>query len=346
MGRVGESLMATAEVMASASRESVASGAVAASLSSITQPLRVFFQERADVRALITRLTPPCTTQSIPLEIGLFTDLKTLGFSSIRELGEATIAYHFLPREILNLTQLEELFLDNHTFHDFPSELAGLPHLLRLSLSNNLLTHIPEGEKFPVLNELDLSDNKFSEFPMQVVVRMPQLRTLNLAYNHLEAIPSEIGNLVLLEELNLSGNPLSTLPGGLVRCEALRVLNLGTEPIERLSPELMNLHLEELTIYGMEIPAHLIPTILRIVSLPPHSSEREVLFALDELNVMASADVRQQLVARYNAHTGSSLASTWDVASEAPTEIDRRALVLHVLQADRDRLSADTIWAD
>ncbi|MBI3914424.1 MAG: leucine-rich repeat domain-containing protein, partial [Chloroflexi bacterium] len=65
--------------------------------------------------------------------------------------------------------------------------------------------------------------------------------TLNLRYNNLTALPSEIGKITSLKELDLRGNQLTSLPPEIARFANLRSLDIGHNNLTALPPELSQL---------------------------------------------------------------------------------------------------------
>jgi len=89
-----------------------------------------------------------------------------------------------LPPEIGNLTNLEELWLNNNELTTLPHEIGNLKNLERLDLSENQLTTLPHE-----------------------IGNLKNLKDLYLDYNQFTTLPPEIGNLKNLETLSLYNNP-------------------------------------------------------------------------------------------------------------------------------------------
>ena len=113
---------------------------------------------------------------------------------------------------------LEELILANNTgLREVPAAIKSLTMLKKLDLSNIVLQSIPEGNKNPLANllelkHLDLSYNTL-EIPenTRVYEAMGNLRYLNLAEMGLSSIPSSIiAHTPLLERLIFRRNSLIT----------------------------------------------------------------------------------------------------------------------------------------
>jgi len=60
---------------------------------------------------------------------------------------------------------------------------------------------------------------------------LASLGELELSYNDLTTIPSEIGNLASLGELDLSYNELTSIPSEIGKLTSLEYLDLGSNPM-------------------------------------------------------------------------------------------------------------------
>ncbi|XP_063992032.1 protein artichoke-like [Diachasmimorpha longicaudata] len=119
------------------------------------------------------------------------TNLKYINFSR-NEIDEAK------PRAFNKLLSLTTLDLSGNKLKILPQYLFSLK-------SQRLLPKVPMN-----LEYLDLSSNELSEIPQIIFQHLPRLRTLKMADNALETIPS-LSNSSQLEELNFSGNKLATI---------------------------------------------------------------------------------------------------------------------------------------
>ena len=85
-----------------------------------------------------------------------------------------------------------------------------------LDLSDRQLTALPPlNITGSVLTIVDLSRNLLAKLPEAFVTALQNVRHLNLANNHLAALPRELCNLKSLEILDVRHNLLTTLPAGL-----------------------------------------------------------------------------------------------------------------------------------
>ncbi|CAO2583725.1 Leucine-rich repeat-containing protein 27 [Lemmus lemmus] len=101
-----------------------------------------------------------------------------------------------------------------------------------LDLSQRGLCHLGELFKIPTLQQLHLQRNSLSEIPKDFFLLLPNLTWLDLRYNKIKALPSEIGSHRHLRTLLLERNPIKTLPVELGQVTTLKALNLRHCPLE------------------------------------------------------------------------------------------------------------------
>ncbi|KAF3512332.1 hypothetical protein F2Q69_00001506 [Brassica cretica] len=116
-----------------------------------------------------------------------------------------------LPSEFGNLNNLEFLYLTFNLFSgQIPPTISNSTSLVELFLDGNELTgSFPLVWNLSKLSMLDLSDNHFSGTlnPNSGLFELNDLRYLNLGYNNFSSkLPSEFGNLSILEVLSLESN--------------------------------------------------------------------------------------------------------------------------------------------
>jgi Leucine-rich repeat (LRR) protein len=145
-----------------------------------------------------------------------------------------------LPRELADLTQLQELNLSgNRLTGQIPPELGDLANLKTLILGGNELagTIPPELGDLANLEILSLGvigtvggrGNRISGTIPTDLGRLAHLKTLDLSHNQLSGtIPSELGKLAELQVMDLGSNQLSgEIPGELGNLSVLQELRLG-----------------------------------------------------------------------------------------------------------------------
>ena len=174
-------------------------------------------------------------TGSIPVEIGVFTELQNLCLANNNIVGT-------IPVEISNLSKLEYLLLFNNRLNgEIPEELMNLTKLKEFRISNNgLIGNIPsEIGKLKELEFLQLGGNELTGTIPEAICNLNKLERIQLAMNRLTGeIPLEIGNLSNLEELLLEENFLEgSIPESVIRLSNLKEMRLFTNYLSGEIPE-------------------------------------------------------------------------------------------------------------
>ena len=134
-----------------------------------------------------------------------------------RALG--TVKYQIKKAEgrvggILNLVNLEELYIQNNGIVVLPSYIANLGHLRILVAHHNKLSFFPE-----VLGDLT------------------KLTIVDMSFNQISNMPKEIGKCSLLEEIHIQNNMVQSLPSELGYCEHMKILDASYNCCESIPPE-------------------------------------------------------------------------------------------------------------
>lgn len=140
-----------------------------------------------------------------------------------------------VPDEVLKMTRLTELWIDNHNMgwlpaslgelrllevlsvagnniESLPSEICLLVKLKRFYARKNALMALPERfTELKVLCEIDLSSNCFTIFP-QALTLLPDLQNVNLQKNNISELPIEMRMMRSLSYLDLEGCPIKKAP--------------------------------------------------------------------------------------------------------------------------------------
>ncbi|KAG0472479.1 hypothetical protein HPP92_017025 [Vanilla planifolia] len=132
-----------------------------------------------------------------------------------------------LPVELMKLSLLEKLYLDNNKLSQLPPELGDLKYLKVLRVDNNVLVSVPvELRQCVMLVELSLEHNKLVR-PLLDFRAMSELQVLRLYGNPLEFLP-EILPLNNLRHLSLAN----------IRIEATENLRSVNVQIERIKAQI------------------------------------------------------------------------------------------------------------
>ena len=179
----------------------------------------------------------------LPEELGILTRLKKLFLNenSLQFLSRNIFSKMIGLEEIyLYKNQLEDIcdssssifdnmkhlkFLDIHSNHlTIFNIFTEMPMLDSLLLSYNQIQQINGIDKLNNLTNLDLNNNKISEFPLDIL-KLKKLSTLNLQNNDLNSIPNTLGLMNNLIRLNIEGNPLKRLVGKMRNCTTEELKN-------------------------------------------------------------------------------------------------------------------------
>ena len=146
------------------------------------------------------------------LSSGLFENLNDLEF-----LNLADNMFSILPT-FRDLTNLQELYLENNVITDLTDDLfLGLHKLRILSISSNLLTSITGGvfQDLVNLEELRLNENNISKLSENSFQGLKNLKTLNLWSNNVQEVKKGVfTNLTNLQTLLLISTKLRTMQEG------------------------------------------------------------------------------------------------------------------------------------
>uniref|UniRef100_A0ACD5ZB09 Uncharacterized protein n=1 Tax=Avena sativa TaxID=4498 RepID=A0ACD5ZB09_AVESA len=180
--------------------------------------------------------------------------------SEVLKLDLSKNSIEDLPNELSLCSSLQTLVLSNNKIKKWPGMVSSLPNLSSLKLDNNPLAEISSTDlealsklevldlsgnascltepsavsSLPLLQELYLRRMKLQEFPIGLL-RLKQLRILNLGQNHLITVPEGIKDFTALIELDLSDNNITALPAELGLLEPnLQVLRLDGNPLRSI----------------------------------------------------------------------------------------------------------------
>jgi len=138
-----------------------------------------------------------------------------------------------VPPAIVELTKLEELYLDSNQIAELPAEIAQLVNLRVLSVTDNRLSALPPPlAKLKNLEWLYLANNQFTCVSAEIT-QLANLKVLSLDNNQIKQLPETITNLSNLKVVSLHNNPLIFPPPEIVTQgtqEILTYLRLDKKP--------------------------------------------------------------------------------------------------------------------
>lgn len=118
-----------------------------------------------------------------------------------------------IPKEIENLTALNELFLSNNDITDLNNvDFTKLTSLSVLELNNNAITDITSLLNIESLQVLKLSGDAITSEMIPVSISLPNLEELDMSYNELTYIPISFETFQSLKCLYLNNNKITSVP--------------------------------------------------------------------------------------------------------------------------------------
>ena len=150
-----------------------------------------------------------------------------------------------LPSSIAEMSLLWLLDLSNNNFSgEVPKQLLARTDLWTLRVSNNKFHGEIFSSDFNLTNleSLYLDNNQFTGTLSNVILRIPELRVLDVSNNMSGEIPSFIGNMTYLVELKFSSNSFNgKLPPEISRLQSLEFLDVSQNALSGPLPSLENL---------------------------------------------------------------------------------------------------------
>jgi Leucine-rich repeat (LRR) protein len=145
-----------------------------------------------------------------------------------------------MPACMCELDSLETLQIKDNCLRQLPSSIHLLKSLTYLDLSGNRLTNIPPAVCVLRLKVLLLAGNRIETVPREIRQMEDSLQELDLSYNRIRLLPTDITLLKALRVLNLRSNLLTDLPSELGLLQ-LRILDISSNRLTCLPTDLRNL---------------------------------------------------------------------------------------------------------
>ena len=147
----------------------------------------------------------------------------------------------FAKRGFSWVKEITRIEFPNQELYKLPSNFLNLNHLRHINLKGNQINgrHL-SFHNFSQLQTLILDENNLVVFPD--IRGCSLLQNLDLSYNNLWHIPSDIGEHKLLQKLNLSFNKISILPPTIGGLRDLQEFIFCDNLIQYLPDEITNCH--------------------------------------------------------------------------------------------------------
>ncbi len=183
---------------------------------------------------------PPPTPSQQQQAVSLLSRIP-VAVTSCRRMTSLTVEGQHLVSidDLMGAELLEELRIINCDLRELPAQLLQkLPRLRVLDVRQNLLTSVVMGGSHERMATVCMAQNYIAAVP-GVLCRMQSLTELDLSFNRLSSLPSDLRNLTALTRLNVEGNTLVTPTVALIRGV------LGSIDVVTRFPRLVHLNLSK-----------------------------------------------------------------------------------------------------
>lgn len=146
---------------------------------------------------------------------------------------ELSVDFRFsiIPKEVLQLTELTELWFDNNAISELPNAIGNLKTLVVLSLNNNRLATLhPELCSLVNLKRLYLRGNKLEALP-NLMGQLLRLEEVDCSKNRFSVFPEVLTSTLRVVQMDFSENFLRALPAGLRSLKLLTYLSIERNPL-------------------------------------------------------------------------------------------------------------------
>lgn len=152
---------------------------------------------------------------TIPDFIGHLTNLEELSLND----QVSNPSSNSLPSTIGMLTNLKMLDLSGWDLHTIPDWIGNLTALESLALCDNNLSFLPSClTRCSELKGFDISGNKFTKIPHDVLSKLPKLEDFMISENQISSFEN-IHSLKKLKFVYINDNPIISIPAHLIKTE-------------------------------------------------------------------------------------------------------------------------------
>ena len=186
-----------------------------------------------------------------------------------------------LPEYIVQLGNLQELYLCVNLLTTLPESIGQLRNLQTLDLCRNQLTSLPESfGQLQNLQKLDMRRNKLTSLP-ESFGQLVNLCILNISNNQLTSLHPSLGNLRRLEKFLYSNNPIDHIPANVLRM------------IDR-TQTVQGVYTDAQSVHNSSIQKSLLDSVNRLLAIPIPKGEEVINSILADS--FLSQDTKTQLV--------------------------------------------------
>ena len=161
--------------------------------------------------------------------------------SSLEELIFAVNPIHVFPCDLSRLKRLKSISFAETGIKEINCDLSSLDSIAHFDISRNGLTKFPEQIKsIPNLSWISLQNNQFKDISF-IDSRLKNLETLYLYSNKIKSISEETKFLGNLKELLIFNNEIESIPANIADLKNLEKLEIWDNPIKSISPKIAGL---------------------------------------------------------------------------------------------------------
>lgn len=208
--------------------------------------LRSLFLKNMAIPETTSRITDLSNIETLELHSCAIHDLTCLlpVDSKLKKLviHNSTIRHCILDSS--KVPNLEEIVINNSTLYSLNKEAFTLKKLKKLNLSGNHLFKLPIFDKTDkvVFEELDLSRNKFQEFPSCFNL-FQSMKKFNISNNVIEKFDKDFkfGENLSIEDLNIKSNAIQSIPKGMINLKKLKTFDASSNQLKSIDSDLFRL---------------------------------------------------------------------------------------------------------
>ncbi|MFY0608393.1 MAG: hypothetical protein JXR10_16865 [Cyclobacteriaceae bacterium] len=176
---------------------------------------------------------------------------ESLSFLKTLKINHSNIAE--IHPDFYGLKGLNELQLQENQLVSFPAGISNMKSLTKLSFYKNKLKELPLDLFDLKLKVIDLYYNELEVIPTEIC-NLKELEILYMAHNRIYELPESLGALTNLDEIYLHHNRLSVLPSSLSELTKVRVARVNDNYLAEFPSQFLGMaYLEEFDVSNNQI---------------------------------------------------------------------------------------------